>query len=239
MKAILNFFLSIRTAYWFFVFFAVIMLWGSIALPGNLAFFSGIDDTPLFRWLSEAGNIGTTWWIYGLIAGLGLFALNTLVCTGEALLFRVGRINTIARLSPQIMHVGVLFVMLGHLLTASMGMKLDLDIRQGETKLVAEGAAITLVSVREELDANGYAVDWEAVLRWSNGGKTGEVRSLRPAHPLHMGSYGIFSKSVNVDNKGSSALIRVSRDPGAPWALLGGVLLCLGGAGFVLARMNG
>lgn len=239
MRTLLNIFLSLKTAFGFFLFFVAVMLYGSLSLPNNLAFFSGIDDAPLFRWLAEAKGYGTTWWIYAMILGFTLFAVNTLVCTGDVLLFRLGRRALIAKLSPQVMHIGVLFAMLGHLLTASLGVKMDIDLKQGEAKEVSGNAAIALDGVRVQEDANGYVVDWEATVRWVEDGLPSEARSLRPVHPLYVGGYGLYSKSVNIDKNGSSALIRVSRDPGAPWALLGGVLLCIGGAGFLYGRFGG
>lgn len=238
MKAFFNFFLSIKTAFGFFLLFTAVCLYGSLSLPSNLAFFSGIDDAPLFRWLAEAKGYGTTWWIYLFIGGLAVFAVNTMICTGEALLLRLGRTNLIARLSPQVMHIGVLFVMLGHMLTASLGVKLDVDLAKGGTKPVSDTASLALEDVRVQEDENGYAVGWDATLRWIEKGRDAGPLSLRPVHPLSVGGYRIFSKSVNVDARGSSALIRVSRDPGAAWALFGGVLMCLGGAGFVYSRIS-
>jgi len=238
MKAFINFFLSIKTAFGFFLFFVAVMLYGSLSLPNNLAFFSGIDDARLFRWLAEAKGYAVTWWIYAMILGFGLFAVNTLVCTGDVLLFRLGRRALIAKLSPQVMHVGVLFAMLGHLLTASMGVKLDVDLKKGETRAVSATASIALEDVRVQEDKNGYVVDWEAKVRWIGDGQRTGALSLRPVHPLYFGSYGVYTKSVNVGKEGSSALVRVSRDPGAPWGLLGGVLLCLGGTGFLYGRFG-
>lgn len=238
MKALIHFFLSIKTAFGFFLFFIVVMFYGSLSLPNNLAFFSGIDDTRLFRWLAEARGYGTTWWIYIMILGFSLFAANTLACTADALLFRLGRRALIAKLSPQVMHIGVLFAMLGHLLTASLGMKMDIDLRTGGMTAVSSTAAVALEDVRVQEDRNGYVVDWEAKVRWIEGGQRSETLSLKPVHPLYVGIYGLYSKSVNVDKNGSSALVRVSRDPGAPWALLGGILLSLGGIGFLYGRFS-
>lgn len=238
MRSVVRFFLSIKTAYGFCLFFVAVLFIGTLSLPNNLAFFSGIDDTPLFVWLAEAKEYGTTWWIYALIAGFALFALNILFCTGEFALSRLGGANLVARLSPQVMHIGALFVMLGHLLTASLGVKLDIDLKRGETKRVAGTSSIFLADVRESADENGYAVDWEANIRWIEDGATSEVMKLGPARPVYTGNYGIYSKSVAVSADGASALFRVSRDPGAGPALFGGILLCLGGLGFVYGRFS-
>lgn len=235
MKAILDFFLSLKTAFWLFVAFVVICLIGSLSLPENLAFFSGIDDTPLFAWLREANAPGTTWWIYALIGLLAVFAVSTICCTAEALIERATWRSIALKLSPQVMHIGVLFIMLGHLLTATLGEKMDVDVKKGGTAPVGSAAAIRLVDVRETTDENGYAVDWEATLQWIENGRPSDPRSLRPARPLYFGVYGLYTKAVDAGPQ-ASAWIRVSRDPGAPWALLGGLLMSLGGIVFLYGR---
>jgi hypothetical protein len=89
IKAITQFFLSLKTVFGFYFIFIVIVLIGSLMLPTNLAFFSGIDDEPLFRWLADNVNLKITWWIYALIFMLALFAVSTIFCTVEALLKRM------------------------------------------------------------------------------------------------------------------------------------------------------
>jgi cytochrome c biogenesis factor len=228
------FFLSLKTAFWLFLLFIVILFIGSLSLPNNLAFFSGIDETPLFRWLAEAGNVPITWWIYALIVLLGVLAVSTIFCTIEALLKRMGGRQLVLKLSPQVMHIGVLFIMLGHLLTASMGFKMDVLLKQGERKAIAGTAEVALQGVKVWKDQNGYDTDWEATLEWIEGGKRTET-ALRPVHPRYIGMFGLYSTSVSVEPE-RSALIRICKDPGAVWALLGGFLLSTGGAGFLYGR---
>ena len=87
MKRIWDILLSLKTAFVLFVIGIALSLTGSLMLSTNLAFFSGIDDTPLFKWLNEAGEPGLTWWIWVFIAMLGLIALSTVLCTLENLGF--------------------------------------------------------------------------------------------------------------------------------------------------------
>ncbi len=237
MNKIIQFFLSPKTAFWLLVLFIVIVFIGSLSLPENLAFFSGIDDTPLFRWLADAGTVGITWWIYALIALLAVLAISTIFCTVEALLNRVNRRQLALKLSPQVMHIGVLFIMLGHLLTAAFGFKADVLLKQGEQKIVRENAGIMLQEVRVWKDLNGYDADWEAKLLWTEEGNKQIATALRPARPRYIGLYGLYSKSVSLEPS-ATALIRVCKDPGAFWALLGGVLLSAGGVGFLYGRFR-
>lgn len=235
MKAIMRFFLSLKTTFGLLVLYIVLSVTGSIMLPSNLAFFSGIDETPLFRWLLSAGNIRLTWWLYGMIALLFLIAVNTIFCTVESLMKKIGMKNLILRLSPQIMHIGVLLIMLGHLLTASIGFKTDLLIKKGEEKTISGDTSIYLEDITVQKDENGYYTDWEAELIWNDVGKKPGKGILRPVHPLYFGRFGLYIQSVETDPE-ATALIRVCRDPGAVWALIGGILLSIGGAGFIYGK---
>lgn len=236
MNLIIKYLLSLKTAFVLFLLFLLLLGMGSMSLVNNLAFFSGIDDTPLFRWLAASGSDTATWWIYGMIVLLGVLALSTIACTVDALVVRQPRRQLIAKLSPQIMHIGVLFIMLGHLLTASIGFKMDIVIKKGETKPIADIAELSLVDVAVWKDQNDYDADWEARLLWKERGNTRET-SVRPVHPQYFGSMGIYIKSVTT-GRDASALLRVCRDPGSYWALGGGLLLSLGGLGFVYGRLR-
>jgi hypothetical protein len=236
MKAMARFFLSLKTAFGLFLLFVLIAFVGSLMLPKNLAFFSGIDDTPLFKWLSAYGKFNLTWWIYALILMLALLAVSTIFCTVEGLLKMPGRRNLILKLSPQIMHIGVLFIMLGHLLTASVGFRSDVLIKKGSKEAIGGGRELYLNDVKAETDKNGYYTDWAAELSWLEGGR--EIRkTLRPVHPLYIGGLGLYFKSVDMTDE-PSALIRVCRDPGALWAFMGGILISAGGLGFIYGRFS-
>jgi cytochrome c biogenesis factor len=236
MRPIWDFLLSLKTAFGLFLASIAICVTGSLILPANLAFFSGIDDTPLFRWLSDAGEPGLTWWIYVMIAMMGVLALSTIICTADALLKMRGK-NLIAKLSPQVMHAGILLVLLGHLLSASMGSKADVLIRKGEVKPLSGGVEILLNDVGVETDEAGYYTDWMADIWYFEKGKKVAEEILRPAHPLYFGGLGLYFKTINVEDN-PSALIRVCRDPGALWALLGGALVGIGGLGFLYGRFK-
>jgi hypothetical protein len=237
MRTLVRVFLSLKTAFGLFCLFIVFSFIGSIMLPSHLSFFSGIDDTPLFRWLYSNGVIKLIWWIYAMILTLFFLAISTIFCTVETLLNRVSMRNLIIKLSPQIMHIGVLLIMLGHLLTASIGFKADILVKKAEIKEIMPGIGVYLENVSQITDESGYTVDWDVVLWWVENGKKTRKDVLKPLRPLYYGSLGVFSKSVSLEPE-PSALIRVIRDPGAVWALTGGILLCLGGVGFIYGTLT-
>lgn len=237
MKSVLNFLLSLKTLTVLFLVFIVVLAVGSLMLPANLAFFSGIDDTPLFKWLSDAGNLRATWWIYGMILMLVFLAISTILCTAEALIKKISWRNFTLKLTPQVIHSGVLFVMLGHLLTASMGFKADVLIKKGEQKALSENISVYLEDVNVQTDVNGYTTGWEVRLWLFKDGNKIKEDVLMPVNPVYFGQFGLYSRSVEA-GPDVSALIRVCRDPGALFSLIGGLLLFAGGLGFISVRFR-
>lgn len=238
MISIVRFLLSFRTVFGLLLASMAIAVVGSLVLPYNLAFFSGIDDTALFKWLAREDNLKLTWWIYALIAAMAALGASTVACTVEALMKIRGRKNLALKLSPQVMHLGVLFVMLGHLLTASLGTKADVRLETDHKAQVTDEVSIGLKEVRSKTDEAGYETDWEArIVLFYGGSSIGEEEFLRPARPIYAGQTGFYLKSIK-NGDAPSALVRVCRDPGALWALIGGSLVAAGGLGFIYGRFK-
>lgn len=243
MRSLYRLLISLWTLVGLIVLTVGICLTGSLMLPTHLALFSGIDETPLFGWLAQTGTPGATWWIYALIACLGMLSLTTLLCTVDALIKAAGRKDFVLKLYPQIMHMGVLLVMMGHLLTAWFGIREDLPLMEGQSATLKGGIEVTLTSVGlDSMHAGdkGYYDDWVMDLSFSRDGVTFREAIVEPVIPVSIEGNTLLLKSITLppkdSGKSASALLRVVRDPGAHWALAGGILLVLGGAGFISTR---
>jgi len=235
-----NLLISLNTVFWLFAATLLFMLIGSFALPSDLAFFSGIDDEPLFGWLSANADIAKTWWILAIVAAIALLGASTALCTIDYLMNRLTRSRMLLKLSPQVMHIGVLFIMLGHLLTGSYGFKTDVSVNEGNAAS-AGGVDIRLEKMTLTLDELGFASDWSAVISLSGAGSAAESKRIAPSSPVYYGGLGLYFRSVDTPAEAGgapAAVFRVSKDPGAPWALLGAILLAGGGIGFLTARFN-
>jgi len=148
-------------------------------------------------------------------------AISTIFCIIDGLR-RLSRGLVIRRLSIEVIHIGVLFVMLGHLLTAYSGEKIDISIKKGEA-INLLGKDIFIEEIKTFKDEEGYPTYWEARLKDS---------ILRPASPIRTGKGLIYLKSVS----GDSIIVRGVYDPGAIWALIGGILLSIGSVGVFRRR---
>ncbi len=239
MKKLWDILISLNTVFALFALTIALCLLGSVMLPTHLEFFSGIDDSPLFQWLAEAGAPGLTWWVYALVASVALLALSTVACTVDALSRRSVR-GLLHKLSPQVMHLGVLMVMLAHLLTAVFGMRADVQVAKGTRGEVAPGIEVLVSEVSAEVNEAGTSTRWLAELVLYREGKVIARRALVPAQPVFIDGLGLFFGTFNEgdDNRAPSATIRVTHDPGAKWALAGGILVVLGGIGFIYSRRS-
>ena len=239
MRKLWDILISLNTVFALFALTIALCMLGSVMLPTHLEFFSGIDDSPLFQWLAEAGHTGLTWWVYALIASVALLALSTVACTVDALAGKTVR-GLLHKLSPQVMHLGVLMVMLAHLLTAIFGMRADVQVARGARADIAPGLQVFLSQVSAEVNEAGTSTQWLAEIELYKEGRVIARRALAPARPVFVDGLGLFFGTFNEGDKGRSpsATIRVTRDPGAIWALVGGILVTLGGIGFVWSRRS-
>jgi hypothetical protein len=103
----------------------VVAGWGSIVTVTNRPFFEKVDHEIFLPWLYEHGteSLGLTFWIYILIVLIALFALNTFVCTIDKL-YRIVRFKLPKRaFYPQIIHIGFMIALLGHLVGGLSGFR--------------------------------------------------------------------------------------------------------------------
>ncbi len=126
--------------------------WGSIITVRHRPLFQTLDHSILFEWLASSGNgnLDKTLWIYILIILIALFALNAVLCTIERLYNILKYRRPWRSLYPQIVHIGFLIALLGHLVGSVYGFRSQGNlVYQGERIAVphAEGLSIRLDEV--------------------------------------------------------------------------------------------
>jgi cytochrome c biogenesis protein ResB len=97
----------------------------------------------------------------------------------------------------------------------------------GSVFSLPNGLEVRFQDVRATGDASGHVMDWSAdIAYFRKGGMVKEDRIL-PNSPSFQDGLGIYIKTVKMAPF-PVAMIEVSREPGAPWALVGGILFMLG-----------
>lgn len=221
----LDFFLSLRTAIWLLLALLCILFYGSFLMPLKEEF-QTLHVVPLFQWMTE-NPLGVVWWLWVAIGVLSLLTANTLFCSIESVLKKKGAKNLLLVLSPQVIHIGFLFVLLAHLLS-SYGSSRDIGfVAKGSAVTLADGTSVRFETINAEADSSGYISDWSAEISYLKEGARFRSDVIKPNSPSFHGGFGIYIKTVRFQPF-PVALIEVSRDPGALWALIGGILFLAG-----------
>jgi hypothetical protein len=226
-----NFFFSLKTAVWTLFALVCFFFIGSYMMPAYGEIFAPMNEDILFRWIQGIASVKLeyTWWFFAALAALALLTINTLACSIQAVMGRWSRADFLLRISPQIVHLGFLLILLAHLLGAGWGYKLSGLLPEGAYTPLPEGRALSLKEIRVQADARGYPTDWAAEVDLFENNVRVATGTLGPNKPLFYNGVGIYLKSLDYE-RGPAALMVIARDPGAIWALAGGMLFMLGSA---------
>jgi hypothetical protein len=228
----IRFFTSIRTAILFYGLTMFFFFAGTLIIPKTMELYTGIIDTVLFTWLRQE-SLAASWWILGIVAAMTLLAVNTLVCSADALLTKLTRSGLLRVLAPQVVHLGVLLILLGHFLTSGSGLRTEAVLNEGSTLPVFGETAFRVESITVE-PSELTSVRWRVEGMWLNGDKPVKRAVIEPGRPSFFRWNWAFIKSA--DSSPLRAVLLLRRDPGL-YAFLSGVgVFALGCALVLLVR---
>ncbi len=224
-----DFFISLKTTVWTLVALIALFFIGSYMMPAYREVFGPMNSALLFEWAAEAGarHLWQTWWFFASVAALVILTINTLVCSIQTVKGRWTRRDFLLRISPQIIHIGFLFILLAHLMGAVWGYRLSGVMPEGAFARLPEDRGLYLREIRAKVDDAGYLTDWSAEVYVFEDGKRVKAGMLGPNSPLFYKGTGVYLKSLAFE-AGPSAVLMVNKDPGAIWALVGAVLFAAG-----------
>ncbi len=234
-RKILDFLLSLRTALWLLFALLSLLLYGSFIMPLNEEF-QTLHIVPLFRWMTE-NSLDIVWWLWASIGVLSLLTANTLFCSVESVVKKTGVKNLLLALSPQVIHIGFLFVLLAHLLSSYGSFKETGFVTKGTSIELSGGTTVLFEEINADVDSSGYVIDWSAGISYLREGVRFKSDVIRPNSPSFNDGFGIYIKTVRFQPF-PAALIEVSRDPGALWALVGGILFLAGMSTLLLLKIR-
>lgn len=224
LNHILEFFLSLRTAIWSLSILILTLLAGAFIMPARQEFQS-IHSAPLFIWLQEQPP-GVTWWLWLSIGVLALLAANTLVCSIESIVKKRKVTQWLLLISPQIIHIGFLFILLAHLLSSTGGAQGMAVAREGSSFTLPGNTALTVTAIDIHVDPRGYISDWAVGIEYMMTGKVIKDR-IEPNNPSLQAGLNINVKDLR-EFPEKVVLLQISKDPGAYWALSGGIVFMAG-----------
>jgi cytochrome c biogenesis protein ResB len=201
------------------------LLYGSFAMPLREEFGS-INSIPLFGWLTE-NPFEITWWLHGSIVLLSLLTANTVICSIESLVKKRERRRWLLIISPQIIHIGFLFIIFAHLMSSAYSFKDNVIAYEGSAFILPNDLEMRITDISIDIDRRGFISDWKMNIEYLSDGERVRGDSIKPNSPSFYKGLGIYLKDLQT-YPFRAALLEISREPGAPWALIGGILFMVG-----------
>jgi cytochrome c biogenesis protein ResB len=203
---------------------------GVVLLLGIGSFAGGegaatINAMPLFTWLREMPP-AATWWLWLTVALLALLAVNTVVCSLQAIGRRYGQVRLLSLLAPQLMHLGFLLVVVAHLISSVGGEKGAMQVPEGAVVEFPGGSTVRIDGFYLQAGPMGMPTDYRARVRYLVDGRE-EARTVAPNHPFFLNGYGLYLKELAPPPM-NVALVEIHREPGAGVALAGALLFTVG-----------
>ncbi len=235
----INFFRSLKTTVWTLLALICLFFVGSYMMPVHRDIFASMNDDLLFRWMERVGvlSLPYTWWFFAAVAGLAILTINTLVCSVQAVKGRWSRKEFLLRISPQIIHLGFLLILLAHLLGTFWGYKVSGALPEKSYARLPDGRAIYLQSIQADMNPRGMPEGWSAEVTLLDDNVQIASGTLGPNQPLLYHGVGVYMKSFELEPRPYAVLL-VTRDPGALWALGGGILFILGALMLLILKWN-
>jgi len=227
---------SLRLAVWLLAGTILFLFAGSVLMPLRPADYARMNDGLLFDWLASVAAKPVHFWFWAVLVLLSLLTANTLVCSVESLWRKRGAEGFWLRISPQLMHLGFLLILLAHLLSSGWGFRIAGALPEGGGGLLPDGSRLRVTGIEMTAYPSGMPRAWYADIEFQGAGGERVSGRLGPNRPVFSEGVGIYLKSVQFSRQGPVALLQVSRDPGALWALAGALVFTLGN--FVLLGLK-
>lgn len=223
MQWFIRWFSSLRLTVWILTILIAVFFFGSYLMPLYPDAHAGMNSMPLLRWWLGSGSkhgVVNQWLPLSVIL-LVFLTLNTLVCTLRSI--RPG-----PSIWAHLVHLGFLFILLAHLVTASTGYReAGIVLVEGRSVAIPKlGVQVQLRRIDYTPYPGGMPKDYgaEVALVSEKGTSTGR---LGPNRPLFYDGVPIYLKNLGF-RPVPYAVCEVAHDPGAPVALAGSLLFLVG-----------
>jgi len=129
-----------------------LMLAGAFIMPSQKEF-ETIHSTPMFEWL-KIQPIAITWWLWSLIGVLTLLTVNTLFCSVESIIKKRKVTRWPLLISPQIIHIGFLFMLFAHLMSAIGSYQKFAVVQEGSMLRISDNVVLKVKDINIQSDYN-------------------------------------------------------------------------------------
>ena len=249
IKAIWRSFGSIRLSIWLIYALFADMLAGSIIMKHYPKVFFALNDMMLQQWAATYGlkAIQITWWFFVFLSLLFFLTLNTIACSTEKAVAIIEKFHGKGiwkfslRLSPTIIHFGFVLLLLGQLVSHTLGVNSHGNILGiGTTIMVPKSNfRVTLKDLKLEffkqrspfLGMQGRTENVTGTLAFLDRSGVHE-KAISMNHPVRYGGWGLFIEDFYPRKRGMTGPpfinLVVRKDPGAGLMEAGAFVFGLG-----------
>jgi len=225
LKRLADILFSLRTTMWLLGVLIIMFFAGAFIMPAHKEF-EAIHSMPMFEWL-KIQPVSVTWWLWGAIVLLAFLAVNTLFCSVESIIKKRKVTQWLLLISPQIIHIGFLFMLLAHLLSAAGSYQNFTVAMEGNMFRISDDTVLKIKDINIQLDHDGYINDWNVGIEYLRKGKESSAETIEPNHPSLLTGLNINVKDLQAYPY-KAVLLQISSEPGAVWALAGSILFMVG-----------
>lgn len=203
----------------------LLMIVGSLSML-KTGGYESINAMPLFVWISKISLV-SSWWLILSLLSLILITINTILCTIRSLIAKTPVTSFLLKISPQIIHTGFLFILLAHLVSSFDSFHVVTTVYEQQGIQLDARTIVGINNVRISTSETGFPTAMSAQVTIYEERREILTKKISPNHPLFYNGMGIYLKNV-LPYRSPVALIEISRDRGAIWALTGGLLFFAG-----------
>lgn len=227
--------LSLRTAVVLTFALTLILFIGSAFMSAREVY-QTIHAVPLYTWLITQ-PFTVTWWLWCSIGLLVMLTANTLICSFDHLIKKRSRPNWLLVISPQIIHAGFLFMLIAHGISATSSFTAYQAVTEGSLLHMPHNAALSVQRIDIAISEEGYLTDWSVAVAYTQDRSMTVQGRLMPNRPLFFSGVGVYIRDISAFPV-RAALLELSYEPGALWALIGGILFMGGTIMLILFKMR-
>lgn len=169
-----------------------LLLYGSFVMPVSEEF-QTLQTLPLFQWMSE-NSTGITWWLWAAIAVVSLLTANTLFCSIESVLKKKSARQLMLVISPQVVHIGFLFILLAHLLSGYSSFRGIAVVYENQGLRLPNGNDVLFRKINVDMDQRGYITDWTSDVEYFREGVSLGTDRIGPNSPSFEDGLGIYQE---------------------------------------------
>jgi hypothetical protein len=209
------------------------MIVGSITML-KTGGYETINSMPLFIWIRKT-SLSNSWWLILSLLSLIVITINTILCTIRSLISKVPARSFLLKISPQIIHAGFLFILLAHLFSSTDSFHFVTNIYEKQGIQLDDTTVARFTDIKLSTTKTGFPTGMHAKVTIYNNRDEIFSQKISPNHPAFYNHLGFYLKNIR-PYPYPNALIEISRDSGAVWALAGGVLFFIGNTLLVVLR---